>query len=173
MLIDVLVIIIAIINSLVRLLPVALYSGSIVSYLVFNDFRGNLLFMGFLMNELIALAYNKALKGVSKSECALLADQSNFYVLPSSITQTIGFFFGFMMADSYYKNNFRSTAFILLCILLAMTIFSRVNVGCEGIMNALTFAVLGSFIGMAYYYVVRDYYHADLDNIKKDNDFFD
>ena len=123
MLIDVLVIIIAIINSLVRLLPVALYSGSIVSYLVFNDFRGNLLFMGFLMNELIALAYNTALKGTSKAECALLADQSNFYALPSSISQSIGFFLGFMLADSYYKNNFRSTAFILLCVLMALTIF--------------------------------------------------
>lgn len=173
MLFDVLVIIISIINTVIRLLPIALYTGCLMSYLVFNDFRGNLLFMGFLLNELLALAYKQALKGTNKAECALLADQSNFYVLPSSITQTIGFFFGFMLANSYYKNDFRSTAFIVLCVLLALAIFSRVNVGCETLISALTFATLGTFIGVSYYYIIKDYYHINLEEIKKDDEFFD
>jgi len=35
------------INTLVRLLPIALYSGSAMSSIVFSDFRAVLLFIGF------------------------------------------------------------------------------------------------------------------------------
>jgi hypothetical protein len=41
------------INTLVRLIPIGLYSGSAMSAVVFSDFRAVLLFIGFLGNELI------------------------------------------------------------------------------------------------------------------------
>ena len=50
----------AILNTLVRLLPIALYSGSSVSALLFGDFRGTLLFVGFIINDLINIGYNLA-----------------------------------------------------------------------------------------------------------------
>lgn len=161
MIIDSIVILISILNTIVRLLPIAFYSGSIISNLVFNDFRANLLFIGFMLNELFAFAYKMAMGGKGKAECALLADPNNYYVLPSSITQTVGFFFGFVMANSYYENNFKSMKFIVLCLTLALTIFSRINVGCEDIISALVFASIGVAFGMIYYYVVKDFYVAD------------
>ena len=172
MFIDVIVILISIVNTLVRLLPVALYTGTIISNLVFDDFRANLLFIGFLVNEMVSFAYKFALKGTDKAECALLADPSNYYVLPSSITQTVGFFFGFILADVYFSNEFKSLKFIVLCILLALTIFSRINVGCETTMNALIFACVGTGFGVIYYYIIKDYYKKNIDDIELDTSFY-
>lgn len=172
MFIDVIVILISIVNTLVRLLPVALYTGTIVSNLVFDDFRANLLFIGFLVNEMLSFAYKFALKGTDKAECALLADPSNYYVLPSSITQTVGFFFGFILADVYFSNEFKSLKFIVLSILLALTVFSRVNVGCETTMNALIFACVGTGFGVIYYYIIKDYYKKNIDEVELDTSFY-
>ena len=41
------------INTVVRIIPLGLYAGSSMSGVVFQDFRGILLFCGFLGNELI------------------------------------------------------------------------------------------------------------------------
>jgi hypothetical protein len=172
MIIDIIVILISILNTIVRLLPVALYTGTIISNLVFDDFRANLLFIGFLINELMSFAYKYALKGTDKAECALLADPSNYYVLPSSITQTVGFFFGFILADTYYTNSYKSLKFIVLVIVLALTIFSRINVGCETTMNALIFACIGTAFGVVYYYVIKDYYKPKLEDVEIDTTFY-
>jgi hypothetical protein len=172
MFIDLIVIFISIINTVVRLLPVALYTGTIISNLVFDDFRANLLFIGFIINELVSFAYKFSLKGTDKAECALLADPSNYYVLPSSISQTIGFFFGFILADSYFTNGFSSLKFIVMCIVLSLTIFSRINVGCETTMNALIFACIGTGFGILYYYIIKDYYKHNIEDIELDTSFY-
>jgi hypothetical protein len=172
MFVDIIIILISILNTIVRLLPVALYTGSIISNLVFDDFRANLLFIGFLINELVAFAYKFALKGTDKAECALLADPSNYYVLPSPITQTIGFFFGFILTDTYFTNSYGSLKFLVMCILLAATIFSRINVGCETTMNALIFACVGTAFGVLYYYVIKDYYKSRIEDVELDTTFY-
>jgi hypothetical protein len=172
MFIDIIIILIGILNTLVRLLPVALYTGTIISNIVFDDFRANLLFIGFLINEMLAFAYKFALKGTDKAECALLADPSNYYVLPSPITQTIGFFFGFIMTDVYFSNSFKSLKFIVMCIVLALTIFSRINVGCETTMNALIFACVGTGFGVIYYYIIKDYYKSNIEDVELDTSFY-
>jgi hypothetical protein len=172
MIIDIIVVLIGILNTLVRLLPVALYTGTIISNIVFDDFRANLLFIGFLINELISFAYKFTLKGTDKAECALLADPSNYYVLPSSITQTVGFFFGFILADTYFNNSYKSLKFIVLIIVLALTVFSRINVGCETTMNALIFACIGTAIGVVYYYLIRDYYKPKIEDVEVDTTFY-
>lgn len=171
MFIDIILILISILNTVVRLLPIALYTGTIVSNLVFDDFRAQLLFIGFLLNEMLSFAYKNALKGTDKAECALLADSSNYYVLPSSISQTIGFFFGFILADTYFTNSYGSLKFIIMCILLALTIFSRINVGCETTINAITFACVGAGLGLIYYYIIKDYYKPKIDDIEMDDTF--
>jgi len=58
-------------NTLVRIIPLGLYAGSAMSGAVFQDFRGVLLFCGFLGNELISLGYIMILHGVVNPQCAL------------------------------------------------------------------------------------------------------
>jgi len=152
----------ALINTVVRIMPIGFYMGTAMSGMIFNDFRGVLMFGGFLLNEMIALGYRMVLKGTANAQCALLmtGDQTPF-VLPAPITQTIGYFTGFLMADMYANNNFNPSRFILCLSLLLITVYSRVNVGCKTLIDALYCSILGIIIGVIYYAVVKDYYKAD------------
>lgn len=167
------------INTLVRIVPVGLYAGSAMSGVVFNDFRGILLFGGFLANELIGLGYRMVLRGVPNPHCALLYSESGTpFVLPSPITQTVGFFAGFFFMDMYYNNVFNAGKFILISLLLFVTMYSRVNVGCKTLLDAVYCALIGLLSGVIYYAIVKDYYKADylnatITNIdNKINNFF-
>jgi hypothetical protein len=150
------------INTVVRIIPVGLYAGSAMSGIVFNDFRGLLLFGGFLANELIGLGYKMVLKGVSNPQCALLySEQGTPFVLPSPISQTVGFFCGFFYMDMYYNNTFNAFKFFILTILLLITMYSRINVGCKTLLDAIYCALIGMLTGVIYYSLVKDYYKAD------------
>lgn len=167
------------INTIVRLEPIGLYTGSAMAGVVFNDFRGLLLFMGFLGNELIALGYKMILRGTTNPQCALLYSESgNPFVLPSPITQTAGFFAGFIFMDMYYNSTFSALKFFVLVVLLLVTMYSRINVGCKTLLDAVYCTLIGLLVGVVYYNIVRDYYKADYLNTtlteasKEINNFF-
>jgi hypothetical protein len=146
----------------VRISPVALYAGSAMSGVVFSDFRGVLLFCGFIGNELLGLGYKMVLRGVSNPQCALTYSESGIpFVLPSPISQTVGFFAGFFFMDMYYNNNFNPLKFLLLSAILIVTIYSRINVGCKTMLDAIYCALIGLLFGVVYYNIIKDYYQAD------------
>jgi hypothetical protein len=150
------------INTLVRITPVALYTGSAMSGAVFQDFRGVLLFCGFLGNELLALGYRMVLRGMVNPQCALTYSiEGTPFVLPSAITQTVGFFAGFFFMDMYYNNRFSIMEFSILTILLIITIYSRVNIGCKTLLDAIYCALIGLLFGVVFYSLVQPYYKAD------------
>ena len=151
----------AILNTLVRLLPIALYSGSSISALLFGDFRGTLLFVGFIINEAIAYGYRLILNGVYNPQCALLKTEEDYFVLPSPISQTIGFFFGFFMSEMYSQGAFYPSRFFVLLVVLILTIISRVNVGCKSFLDALYCAFLGILLGVGWFNIVKEYYRRD------------
>lgn len=150
------------INTMVRLAPLGLYTGSAMSGAVFQDFRGVLLFCGFLGNELIALGYKMVLRGTTNPQCALTYSEGGVpFVLPSPISQTVGMFAGFFFMDMYYNNKFNPMQFFLLTSLLLLTIYSRMNVGCKTLLDAIYCSLIGLLIGIIYYNLVKDYYKAD------------
>ena len=150
------------INTLVRLEPLGLYTGSLMAGVVFNDFRGLLLFLGFLGNELIGLGYKMVLRGVSNPQCALMYSESGTpFVLPSPITQTVGFFAGFFFMDMYYNNTFNPMKFFVLTVIIIITIYSRINVGCKTLLDAIYCSLIGLLTGVVYYSIIKDYYKAD------------
>jgi len=155
------------INTLVRLLPVALYSGSAMSSIVFSDFRAILLFIGFLGNELISLGYRLILRGAQNPQCGLLYSVDNEpFILPSPITQTVSFFAGFFYMDMYFNNTFNPIRFFSLIGLQLITIYSRVNVGCKTLIDAIYCSLVGMLIGIVYYNIIKDFYKADYLNQK-------
>lgn len=166
----------ALINTCVRLIPIGLYTGSAISGLVFDDFRGALLLLGFIINEAIAMGYRMIMRGVYNPQCALTRTESDFFVLPSPITQTVGFFYGFYLTDMYYKGAFEPGRFFVMTVLLSITIFSRINVGCKSFVEALYCSVLGMILGMGYFNVIKHYYRPDffrLENVDSAvDDFF-
>lgn len=160
----------AILNTLVRLLPIALYSGSSVSALLFGDFRGTLLFVGFIINEVIAYGYRLILNGVYNPQCALLKTEDEWFVLPSPISQTVGFFFGFFMSEMYSQGAFYPSRFFILLVILILTIFSRVNVGCKSFLDALYCAFLGILLGVGWFNIVKEYYRRDFYKLDESSD---
>jgi len=150
------------INTGVRLLPIALYSGCAMSGSVFQDFRGTLLFIGFLVNELLGLGYKMVLNGVSNPQCALLYSESGTpFVLPSPISQTVGFFAGFFFMDMYFNNTYNASTFFGLTFMILITIYSRLNVGCKTLIDAIYCTLIGLLFGVVYYNLVQPYYKAD------------
>ena len=150
------------INTLVRISPVGLYAGSAMSGVVFNDFRGLLLFGGFIGNELLGLGYKMVLHGVSNPQCALTYSETGTpFVLPSPISQTVGFFLGFFFMDMYYENTFSPLKFFVLTFLQLITIYSRMNVGCKTLLDAVYCSLIGLLFGVVYYSLVQPYYKAD------------
>lgn len=150
----------AILNTLVRLMPVGLYTGSAMSGLVFDDFRGTILFLGFLANEAIAYGYRMIFQSIYNPQCALMKTEDDYFVLPSPITQTAGFFFGFMMADMYAQDMFMPWRFFIMVTVMMLVIYSRVNVGCENVLDSVYCAMLGILLGVGYFNIVKDYYRA-------------
>jgi hypothetical protein len=149
-------------NTLVRLSPLGLYAGSAMSGVVFQDFRGVLLFLGFLGNELLSLGYRMILHGVVNPQCAItFSAEGSPFVLPSPITQTIGFFTGFFFMDMYYNNKFNPLEFFLLSMLLLMTIYSRINIGCKTLLDSIYCALIGLLLGVVYYNLIQPYYKAN------------
>jgi len=150
------------INTYVRLQPIALYSGSAMAGSVFKDFRGVLLFCGFLVNELLGLGYKMVLNGVSNPQCALMYSESGTpFVLPSPITQTVGFFAGFFYMDMYYNSTYSTYTFFGLTFSLLITIYSRINVGCKTLLDSIYCCLIGLLFGVVYYSLVQPYYEAD------------
>ena len=153
------------INTLVRITPIGLYAGSAMSGAVFQDFRGLVLFCGFMGNELLGLGYKMVLHGVSNPQCALMYSESGTpFVLPSPISQTIGFFSGFFFMDMYYNNTFSAMTFFILTFLMLATIFSRMNVGCKTLLDAIYCTLIGLLFGVVYYNLAQPYYKADYMN---------
>ena len=138
-----------------------------------------LLFFGFLGNELISLGYRMILRGVVNPQCALTySSEGSPFVLPSPITQTVGFFAGFFFMEMYFNDTFSPMKFFLLSALLLITIYSRINIGCKTLLDAIYCALVGLLMGVIYYNLIKDYYKADyleedITQIDKDiNNFF-
>lgn len=151
----------AIINTLVRLSPVALYTGSAVSGLVFEDFRAVILLAGFILNESIAYGYRMILQGIYNPQCSLLRTADDYFVLPSPITQTIGFFTGFFLMEMYNNGVFLPARFFTLMVLVVVTSYSRINVGCESFLESLYCVILGMLLGVGYFNIIKEYYRRD------------
>ena len=160
----------AILNSFMRLMPIILYGGSVLSGLVFNDFRGTLLFLGFLGNEFVSLAYRMMLKGRDNPQCALLRYGDNSFILPSPLPQTVGFFSAFLLMKMYLEGNFNTISFFVILILMLLSIYSTNNIGCLAFVDAILTSLVGCLFGAMYFYVIRDNYKPDYNKFKTDED---
>ena len=156
-------------NTLVRLLPISIYMGSIMSSLIFDNKRANILLIGFILIELIGFGYNSFGKVVSSPNCALIRSENYNFALPAPIPLSLGFFVSFLVSDMMATNQFNPSKFYILLMLLLLSVWSRINVGCHTIIESIFAAIVGVLLGVGYYNLVKDQYKdADYDNIPKD-----
>jgi len=151
----------ATINTLIRLFPIGLYAGTAMSSLLFGDFRGTLLCIGFIFNEIISLGYKMMFRGLDNPQCAIFRTGENYLILPSPINQTIGFFVGFILADMYSTGVFSPIKFFSALSILLISFWSRMNVGCSSFLDTLFSTSAGLLFGVAYYSIVIPFYNRD------------
>jgi glycopeptide antibiotics resistance protein len=63
--------------------------------------------------------------------------------------------------DMYYNDTFNAMKFGALTMLIIITIYSRVNVGCKTLLDAIYCTLIGLLTGIVYYSLIKDYYKAD------------
>ena len=157
-----------ILNTIVRVLPIGLYLATLLSSLMLDNNTAMILFFGQLINDVMGLCYRFILKPKGKMNCAIVRVGDLYYTMPAPHTQVVAFYFSFFMADMYFSGKFNSMKFLgLLCIVL-LTVWSRMDVECKDMLDVVLAFSLGASIGIAYYYIVKEYY-----DIKKEDELDD
>ncbi len=141
----------AALNTFIRLVPIGLYFGTLIMGILFSDIRAFVLFIGYLLNDVISYGFRQLFQTVDIPNCAIVQSNRNFYTLPSSHTQTIAFTLAYFFTDMYMNQNFNIVNFIFLGFLLLVTMWSRINIGCESIVDGIFASILGILIGVAFY----------------------
>jgi hypothetical protein len=147
----------AIVNTFVRLLPIGFYFGTIIMGILFTDIRAFILLVGFVANDMISLGFRKLFQTVDIPTCAIVESNKNFFTMPASHTQTVSFLMSFFLTEMYYKNIFNPVNFVLLGFLVLITAWSRINVGCESIVDIVFAIMIGLLIGATYYKITEDW----------------
>ena len=88
-----------ILNTLIRLSPLSLYMGSIMSSLMFDNKKSNILLLGFVLVEGLSGAFKTITNAVVNPQCALVKSETNNVSLPSPIPTTIGFMVAFFISN--------------------------------------------------------------------------
>jgi hypothetical protein len=159
-----------ILNTIIRLVPVALYMGSIMSNLLFDNKKANVLLFGFILIEGISYSYKMITNAVNNPQCSIVKSDINFLTLPAPIPTSVGFLVSFLISDMYSKENVNPSKLYILLLLFIVTIWSRVNVGCHSIIDSMMAGIIGIIMGFGYYSVVKDYYNGlDYENLKPEN----
>jgi membrane-associated phospholipid phosphatase len=151
----------AIINTFVRILPLGFYFGTVIMGILFTDLRAFILLMGFLTNDAISFGFRQLFQTIDLPTCAILESNKNFFTMPSSHTQTVSFLMSFFLTEMYYKNTFNPVNFVLLGFILLLTGWSRINVGCESIVDVVFAIGIGALIGATYYKITENWVTGD------------
>lgn len=149
----------SIINTIIRLLPIGFYFGSLILGLFFYDPRGFLFFIGLFLNELIMLGARYMFQTEDLINCAIVRTGDQFFTLPAPHTEIISFVWAFLISDMYYRNLFDGINFILLSLILLITVWSRMAIGCQNIIDVIYSVLLGGLLGSGYYMVIKEYYN--------------
>ena len=146
------------INTIVRVSPIALYMGCVVSGLVFNNNQANYLLLGFFIVEMISFGYFYINNSITNPQCALFKTGDKHFGMPAPVPTAIGYFVGFMIAEMFEKEEFKPGKFYSSVIFLLIVIWSRINVGCHSIVESAFSAVIGIIFGAGYFYLMKDIY---------------
>jgi len=63
--------------------------------------------------------------------------------------------------EMYFNDTFSPIKFFFLTIILLITIYSRINVGCSTLLDGIYCTLVGLLMGIVYYNLIKDYYKAD------------
>jgi hypothetical protein len=148
-----------IINTIIRMIPLSLYMGSLMSSLMFDNKKANILLFGFILVEGLSGAFKTVTKASINEQCALIKSETSNIAMPAPIPTSVGFLVAFFISDMLYTEKLNPVKLYSLIFFLLITVWSRVNVGCHAVTDSLLAAIIGIILGIGYYNVVKKYYN--------------
>jgi len=153
----------SIIHTFVRLLPFGLYFFCYFSTILFKDIRAGLLLLGLVLNDILSFVYKRYYKIPSNLNCSILSkpDGTPAPPLPSSHTQYLSFIIAIMFSNQLYKGDKSPFTLIFLFIMLGLTGWSRIIIGCKENYKKVGYEILfGLLRGSLYYYFISSKWQA-------------
>lgn len=151
----------AIIHTFVRMFPLGLYSFSYLLATIYKDKRGAIILMGLLLNDLLGYSYKNYFKYSPNENCAMFSrkpDGTELGFLPNTHTEIISFLAGFIYSDMWKEYKFDFIPFTFIALMLILTIYSRISIGCKTPNDIVFNVIVGALLGMLFYYFVGKYY---------------
>lgn len=152
---------IGIIHTFVRFLPLGIYFFVYLSSALFKDLRAAYLLIGLVINDLIGYLYKKYTKFRPNGPCAIFAkadDKTEPGFLPNPHTEIMAFVSSFFFSDMFYKGGIDAVPFTFLLFMLFITIWSRINIGCKKAKDVLFNLVFGAIRGILFFMIINKYY---------------
>ncbi len=149
------------VHTFVKIMPFALYMATLIESLLFNDVRGFFIFIGLLVNDALNTGYNYLSSKKDRPSCAVVRNiysKNEYFVLPTTHTEYISFVAAFLMTSMFFKHIFNYGVFVIFSVLVGITMYMRVSVGCKDFLDAGFSLFLGIFKGIIYYLIVKDFY---------------
>lgn len=151
------------IHTFVRFLPLGLYFFTYFSSTLFKDRRTIILLLGLIFNDLIGVVYQKYSGILPNDACALFgdADGNALNFLPNSHIEIMSFITSFFYSEMWLKGTMQGHwfKFNFLLFMMILTIWSRINIGCETNYQRMIFDILfGVIRGSLFYYLFSSYY---------------
>lgn len=166
-------VLLAILHTFIRFMPLGLYFFTYFSTIVYKDIRSVLLLIGLVINDLLNLLYKRYYKVQDIPSCSVLGspgtsgkDAPN---LPSTHTGYISFVLSFFVARALHIKQKDPTSIIFLLLMLFLTIYSRVAIGCKTLNKAVLSTIFGFVHGIIYYQIVSKWYNKAENETKEKN----
>lgn len=161
--IEIINIIKSIIHTFVRFLPFGLYFFCYFSTIIFKDIRSALLLLGLVLNDILSYVYKRYYKIPDNLNCSILSkpDGTPAPPLPSSHTQYLSFVIAIIFSNQLYKGDTSPFTLIFLTIMLGLTGWSRIIIGCKENFKKVGYEILfGLLRGSLYYYFISSKWQA-------------
>ena len=170
--VDMLNFIIGLIHTLVRFVPLGFYFFTYFSSTIYKDLRSAILLIGLIINDLLGYLIKKYAKIKMKAPCAIFGKEGSnteLGFLPNAHTQIVTFVASFYFSDMYFKEKLDPIPFVFLLVLVFVTIWSRITIGCKEFKELSYNILFGIIFGVIYYYLVQKYYaNADKGILEKE-----
>jgi len=154
-------VILGVLHTFVRFLPLGIYFFAYLASVLFKDRRAGIILGGLVVNDIIGFTMKKYFKFEPNAACAIFGSKDSgntLGFLPNTHTEVISFLTAFFYSNMWHKYQFDLIPFVFLFLMLLLTSWSRVSIGCKKIKDVFFNVVVGSIFGMLFYYFVRKHY---------------
>lgn len=145
----------AIIHTFIRFLPLGFYSFAYLLAALFKDKRGAILLLGLVLNDVAGYSYKNYFNSVPNENCSIFGkktDGTSLGFLPNSHTEIVAFVTAYIYSNMWDEYKFDLIPFVFLALLLLLTIYSRISIGCKNMKDVIFNLITGALLGMLFYY---------------------